>query len=87
MRDPWKDLRGTKVLEAIMAGVLAIAAVVLFLAGVTVGVLVVVAHEIRREDRHYSLGEEAPSLTSRGTRKLTGVGSRGLDLRTLAGGR
>jgi hypothetical protein len=87
MRDPWKELRGTKVLEAIMAGFLAIAAAVLFLAGVTVGVLVVVAREIRREDRRYSLGEEARSLTSRGTRKLTGVGSRGLDLRILADGR
>lgn len=70
-----------------MASVLAIAAVALFLAGITVGVLLVVAREIRREDRLYSLAEEAPNLMARGTRKLTGVGSRGLDVRMLASGR
>lgn len=86
-RDPWKELHGTEVLEAIMAGVLAVAAVVLFLAGITVGVLFVVAREIRREDRAYSLAEEAPNLMSKGTRKLTGVGSRNLDVRMLASGR
>jgi hypothetical protein len=75
------------VLEAIMASVLVIAAVALFLAGITVGVLLVVAREIRREDRLYSLAEEAPNLMARGTRKLTGVGSRGLDVRMLANGR
>jgi hypothetical protein len=75
------------VLEAIMASVLVIAAVALFLAGITVGVLLVVAREIRREDRLYSLAEEAPNLMSRGTRKLTGVGSRGLDVGMLASGR
>jgi hypothetical protein len=75
------------VLEAIMAGVLAVAAVALFLAGMTVGGLLVIAREIRREDRAFSLAEEAPNLMSRGTRKLTGVGSRGLDVRVLADGR
>ena len=70
-----------------MAGVLAVAAVALFLAGITAGVLLVVAREIRREDRNFSLREEAPNLMSRGTRKLTGVGSRGLDVRILASGR
>ena len=67
-----------------MAGVLAVAAVALFLAGVAVGVLVVVAREIRREDRLYSLAEEAPSLMSRGTRRLTGFGRRDMELRVLA---
>lgn len=86
-RDPWKELRGTEVLEAIMAGVLAIAAVALFLAGVVVGVLFVVAREIRREDRLYSLAEEAPSLMSKGTRRLTGFGRRDLQLRVLAADR
>jgi hypothetical protein len=72
------------VLEAIMAGVLAIAAVALFLAGVAVGVLIVVAREIRREDRLYSLVEEAPTLMSKGTRKLNGFGRRDMELRVLA---
>lgn len=70
-----------------MAGVLAIAAVALFLAGVVVGVLFVVAREIRREDRLYSLAEEAPSLMSKGTRRLTGFGRRDLQLRVLAADR
>jgi len=67
-----------------MAGVLAVAAVALFLGGVVLGVLFVVAREIRREDRRYSLAEEAPSLMSRGTRRLTGFGRRDLELRALA---
>jgi hypothetical protein len=75
------------VLEAIMAGVLAIAAVALFLAGVVVGVLFVVAREIRREDRLYSLADEAPSLMSRGTRRLTGFGRRDLQMKVLTAGR
>jgi hypothetical protein len=70
-----------------MAGVLALAAVALFLAGVAVGVLFVVAREIHREDRLYSLSEEAPSLMSRGTRRLTGFGRRDLEIRVLAAGR
>lgn len=76
-----------KVLEAIMASVLAFAAVVLFLGGMVLGVLVVVAREIRREDRACSLTEEAPSLTSRGTRRLTGFGSRDMYLKSLTVGR
>ena len=84
---PRKELCGTDVLEAIMAGVLAVTAVALFLAGVAVGVLFVVAREIRREDRLYSLPEAAPSLMARGTRRLTGFGRRDLELRVLAAGR
>jgi hypothetical protein len=75
------------VLEAIMASVLAVAAVALFLAGVAVGVLVVVAREIRKEDRLYSLAEEAPNLMSRGTRRLTGFGCKDLDMTALTAGR
>jgi hypothetical protein len=76
-----------KVLEAIMAGVLAFAAVALFLGGLTLGVLVVVARQIHREDRARSLPKEAPSLMSRSTRRLTGFGSRDLYLRSLTVGR
>lgn len=70
-----------------MAVVLAVAAVALFLAGVAVGVLIVVAREIRREDRLYSLPEEAPNLMAKGTRRLTGFGRRDLALRTLSADR
>jgi hypothetical protein len=76
-----------KVLEAIMATVLAFAAVALFLGGITLGVLVVVAREIRREDRACSLTEEAPGLLSKSTRRLTGFGSRDMYLRSLTVGR
>jgi len=70
-----------------MASVLAVAAVALFLAGVAVGVLVVVAREIRREDRLYSLAKEAPNLMSKGTRRLTGFGRRDLYMTVLTGDR
>jgi hypothetical protein len=77
---PQKELCGTEVLEAAMAGALVVTAVALFLAGITVGVLLAVAREIRREDRLCSLAGEAPNLMSRGTRKLTSFGTRGLDI-------
>jgi len=70
-----------------MAGVLAVAAVALFLAGFVVGVLIVVAREIRREDRNFSLVDEAPSLMAKGTRKLNGFGRRDLQMRVLIDGR
>lgn len=82
-----RNSAGRKVLEAIMASVLAVAAVALFLAGVAVGVLVVVAREIRREDRLYSLADEAPNLMSKGTRRLTGFGRRDLYITVLTAGR
>jgi hypothetical protein len=43
------------------------------------GALVVVAVAVRREDRSYSLGLEAPSRISRSARILTGVACRDLD--------
>src|SRR4029077_3952192 len=55
--------------------------------GVVVGVPFVSAREIRREDRLYSLADEAPSLMSRGTRRLTGFGRRDLQMRVLTAGR
>jgi hypothetical protein len=85
--DPRKELRGTECWEAIMASVIAVAAVALFIGGFVVGVLGVVAREIRREDRLYSLAEDAPNPMSRGARRLTGFGRRDLDVRALAAGR
>lgn len=78
-RDPRKELRGTDVLEANMAGVIVVASIALFLSGVVMGVLAVVAREVRREDRAYTLAGAAPSLASRGVRKLNGVARRDTD--------
>jgi len=85
--DPWKELRGRKYWEAIMASVIAVAAVALFIGGFVVGVLGVIAREIRREDRLYSLAEDAPNLRSRSARRLNGFGRRDLDVRALTAGR
>ena len=70
-------VRGTEVLEAIVAGFVAVVAVALF-AAVMVG-LGVVAVVVRREDRGFTLGGEAPGWLSRSTRRLNGVGRRDLD--------
>lgn len=75
-RTPRRELRGRNALEAIMAGFVAAVAVALFLV-VMIG-LGGVAISVRREDRRFTLVGEAPDLLSRGTRRLTGVGRRGL---------
>ena len=62
-----------------MAGVVVAIAVAIFLAGMAVGVIAVVAIAVRREDRRYTLASEAPDRLSRSTRRLTGVGRRDLD--------
>jgi hypothetical protein len=81
-RDLRTELRGTEVLEAIMAGVVVVA-VAVFIAGVVMGVIVVVAIAVRREDRRYTLAVDAPDRLSRTTRRLTGVGRRDLDAEFL----
>lgn len=77
------ELRGTEVLEAIMAGVVIVSAVSVFLAGLVLGVIAVIAIAVRREDRRYTLAVEAPDRLSRGTRLLTGVRRRDLDAEFL----
>jgi hypothetical protein len=62
-----------------MAGVVAVSAVSVFLGALVVGVIVVIAIAVRREDRCYSLAGDAPDRLSRNTRRLTGVGRRDLD--------
>jgi hypothetical protein len=62
-----------------MAGVVAVVAISLFLAGVAVGVIAIVAVAVRREDRRYTLASDAPDRLSRSTRWLNGVGRRDLD--------
>ena len=72
----------TEVLEAIMAGVVVVA-VTVFIAGLVVGVIAVIAIAVRREDRRYTLAVDAPDRLSRTTRRLTGVGRRGVDAEFL----
>lgn len=78
-RDLRKELRGTEVLEAIMAGVVVTIAISVFLGGVMVGVLAVMAVAIRREDRRHTLVGEAPDRLSKNTRRLTGMTRVGMD--------
>jgi hypothetical protein len=67
-----KNSAGRK-LEAIMAGVVVTIAISVFLGGVMVGVLAVMAIAIRREDRRHTLVGEAPNRMSKNTRRLTGM--------------
>jgi hypothetical protein len=48
-----------------------------FLGGVALGVVAMVAIAVRREDRYYSLSGAAPGATARGARRLTGFGGAG----------
>ena len=65
-----------------MASVVVVA-VTVFIAGVVMGVIAVVAIAVRREDRRYTLAGDAPDRLSRTTRRLTGVGIRDLDAEYL----
>jgi hypothetical protein len=82
-RDPRKELRGVEVREAIVAGVLVASAVAVFLGGLVMGVIAVIAIAVRREDRRYTLAVEAPDRLSRSTRLLIGVRRRDLDAEFL----
>jgi hypothetical protein len=65
-----------------MASVVVVA-VAVFVAGVVMGVIAVIAIAVRREDRHYTLAVDAPDRLSKTTRRLTGVGRRNLDAEFL----
>jgi hypothetical protein len=59
--------------EAVMTGVIVIATVVLFLAGVAIGVFAAVAVAVRRQDRSYGpLTDTAPSRLARYVSYLNG---------------
>ncbi|HJY56733.1 MAG TPA: hypothetical protein VJ418_10145 [Streptosporangiaceae bacterium] len=60
-----------------------IVAVAVFIAGMVMGVIAVIAIAVRREDRRYTLAVDAPDRLSRSTRRLTGVGRRDLDAEFL----
>lgn len=81
-RDLREELRGMEVREAVMAGVV-IAAAAVFVFGIVLGVIAVVAVAVRREDRRYTLAGEAPDRLSRNTRRLTGLARRDLDAEFL----
>jgi hypothetical protein len=49
----------------------------IFLGGVVIGIVAVLAVAIRREDRRYSLSGAAPGMAARGARRLTGFGGSG----------
>lgn len=66
-----------------MAGVIAVTTIALFLGGVAVGIVAMVALSVRREERHYTLARQAPDRLSRSARRLNGVGCRDLDPRLL----
>jgi hypothetical protein len=53
-----------------------IALLAIFLGGVVLGLLVVVSMAIKREDRRLTVTQQAPDAAARGTRLLTGLGSR-----------
>jgi hypothetical protein len=48
-----------------------------FLGGVAIGVVAMVAVAVRREDRYFSLSGDAPGAAARGARRLTGFGGSG----------
>ena len=66
-----------------MASVVIAIAVALFLGGIAIGVIAVVAVSVRREDRAFSIAGDAPDRMSRSARRLNGFGSRGLDTEFL----
>ncbi|MGH3253902.1 MAG: hypothetical protein ACRDOU_00615 [Streptosporangiaceae bacterium] len=58
-----------------------IAAAVLVIAGVGIGVLIVICLGIHREERDKSLTQDIDSKMARGVRRLNRVGYRGYDTR------
>jgi len=52
-----------------------------FLGGVTLGIIAMVAVAVRKEDRLYSLSGAAPGPAARGTRFLTRFGGAGSHFR------
>jgi CHASE1-domain containing sensor protein len=59
-----------------MTGAVVVVAVVVFLAGLLVGVVAAGAAMLRREDRRYTLAVDAPDQLSRVARRLVGVSRR-----------
>ena len=58
-----------------------------FLGGVVIGVVAMVAVAVRQEDRMYTLSEGAPSAGAGGARWLTGFGGAGWHQRPRSWGK
>ncbi len=66
--------------EAVMNGSAAAVAYLIlavFLGGIAIGVVAMVAIAVRKEDQLYSLSGAAPGAAARGARRLTGFGGAG----------
>jgi hypothetical protein len=74
VRAPPARVRET-IVDPIVVAVL-IGAGLVFGTGVVIGVIVMVAMAVRREDRQSSLTRQPPDVAARGVRRLTGVGRR-----------
>jgi hypothetical protein len=66
-----------------MAGTYLTAAAALVIAGIVVGVLIVICLGIHREERRGSLTRQSDNPMDRGVRRLNGAGSRGYYLRVV----
>ena len=64
-----------------------IAAAALLAAGATLGILLAVCLGIRREERDFSFATDSTSRVAQGTRRLTGLYTRGPLLTSHAGHR
>jgi hypothetical protein len=67
-----------------MTGTYLTAAAALVIAGIVIGVLIVICLGIHHEERRGSLTKETDSRMNRGVRRLNGAGSRGYWLRVVA---
>jgi hypothetical protein len=66
-----------------MNGFFLATAAALVIAGVVIGVFIVVCLGIRREERNWSLTKDTDSRVDRGVRRLNGAGSRGYGPRVV----
>jgi hypothetical protein len=67
-----------------VAGTYLTVAAALVIAGVVIGVLIVICLGIHREERRGSLTRQSDSRMDRGVRRLNGAGSRGYYLRVVS---
>jgi len=66
-----------------MAGTYLTAAAALVIAGIVIGVLIVICLGIHREEHRGSLTRQSDNRMDRGVRRLNGAGSRGYYLRVV----
>jgi hypothetical protein len=64
---------------AVSTALFVLIAMMAFLAGITIGVVLIVSLAIRREDRLFPLWSDAPGLMSRGARRVVGYRVKPMD--------